>query len=212
MATVRKFSSEWRASRNVESFGCASSAIGPIEKGIHVFSVTRGQWSMIDAVLYCLDQVGRSKVSLWTWTVADYEVQCLERLRRDDRISSGMLVIDYGARNKNAAIIREWQSAFGKDAVRFVVNHAKIATIESESGFKLLLRGSMNLNFNPRFEQFDLTEGADGGFDLIKEIESELPALPMSCSNSEAVSASRVDKAFPKETLELFSGGRVWAK
>ena len=111
---------------------------------------------MIDATMACLDQTGPAAVSLWTWTVAGYEIECLERLRQDQRITSGTLIIDAGARHKNAGLIRQWKDTFGKLSVRYVVNHAKIVTIHNEA-FKLLLRGSMNLNFNPRFEQFDLT-------------------------------------------------------
>ncbi|MFO1000892.1 MAG: hypothetical protein U0936_11160 [Planctomycetaceae bacterium] len=43
----------------------------------------------IDAVLHVLDQVGPAAVSLWTWTVAEYEVQVLTRLRIDKRITAG---------------------------------------------------------------------------------------------------------------------------
>lgn len=175
-----------------------------------LFAITRGQWSMIDAVLHVLDCTGPAAVSLWTWTVAEYEVEVLTRLRADKRITSGRLVIDYGARNKNAGIIREWQGSYGADAVRYVVNHAKIATVQNDR-FKVLLRGSMNLNFNPRFENFDITEGGHD-FDLVKEIEDELPALPDDCSGADAFEASKVSSAFPQETLNLFGKVKVWAK
>jgi hypothetical protein len=164
-----------RRNRAVESFKTAADCIGTLRPGASLFAITRGQFSMIDAILACLDQAGPSEVSLWTWTVAEYEIQCMDRLRRDGRISAGTLIIDAGARVKNAALIRQWQHTFGRDSVRYVVNHAKIATIQS-ARFKLLLRGSMNLNFNPRFEQFDLTEGGDD-FAMVKRIESELQIL-----------------------------------
>lgn len=199
-----------RRARAVQSFGCAATAIGPVEPGMSLFAITRGQWSMIDAVLHVLDCTGPAAVSLWTWTVAEYEVEVLTRLRIDRRITSGRLVIDYGARNKNAGIIREWQGSFGADAVRYVVNHAKIATVQNDR-FKVLLRGSMNLNFNPRFENFDITEGGPD-FDLVKEIEDELPALPNNCTGADCFEASKVSSAFPGETLELFGGAKVWAK
>lgn len=83
-----------RRSRAVESFGNAASAIGPVAPGMSLFAVTRGQWSMIDAILHTLDCVGPSKLSLWTWTVAEYEVQTLTRLRNDQRLTAGRLVID----------------------------------------------------------------------------------------------------------------------
>jgi len=200
-----------RRTRANESFGCAAQCIGTVEAGMALFAVTRGQWSMIDAVLHVLDQVGPSKLSLWTWTVAEYEVQVLKRLREDRRVTGGRLVIDAAARTKNAGIIAEWKGSFGDGSVRYVTNHSKIARIESASGLKFLLRGSMNLNFNPRFEQFDITEGGPD-FDLVEEIEDELPLLGDNCTGKQVWAASRVGEAFEPEQLALFSGMKVWAK
>jgi hypothetical protein len=199
-----------RRERAAESFKTASECLGTLKKGSGVFAVTRGQFSMIDAVLACLDQTGPANLSLWTWTVAEYEVQVLERMMRDDRLLSGRLVIDTGARNKNMGIIRDWKASFGGESVRYVVNHAKIATIENTE-WKILLRGSMNLNFNPRFEQLDLTEGG-ADFDLVKEIEDELPILADTSTNADAYAATKLSNAFPQETLNLFQGTKVWAK
>lgn len=192
-----------------ESFANAAETIGECTAGMSLFAITRGQWSMIDAVLHCLDQVGRSKVSLWTWTVAEYEVQVLTRLRIDERITEGRLVIDHGARVKNSAIIADWKNQFGAGSVRYVINHAKIATVESESGLRFLLRGSMNLNYNPRFEQFDITEGGPE-FDLVREIEDELPTLGDNCSGAEVYAASKMENAFAPEQLTLFNTVKTW--
>lgn len=200
-----------RRSRAVESFQSAAECIGPCAPGMSLFAITRGQWSMIDAVLHVLDCVGPAKVSLWTWTVAEYEVQVLTRLRLDQRITAGRLVIDHGARHKNAAIIADWKSTYGRDSVRYVVNHAKIALIESTSGLRFLLRGSMNLNFNPRFENFDITEGGPE-FDLMRGIEDELPILGDSPNGKDVYEASKVGLAFEPQQLSLFSGAKVWAK
>lgn len=194
-----------------QSFGNAAECLGPCTAGMSLFAITRGQWSMIDAVLHVLDSVGPSKVSLWTWTVAEYEVEVLTRLRLDSRILGGRLVIDNGARAKNAGIIREWKSSFGDDSVRYVVNHSKMARIETPAGLKFLLRGSMNLNFNPRFENFDITEGGPE-FALIEEIENELPTLKDTCSGADAYSASKVGDAFDQGTLNLFGKVKVWNK
>ena len=199
-----------RREKCAESFKTASECIGILKKGSGIFALTRGQFSMIDAILACLDQTGPAAVSVWTWTVAEYEIECLTRLMNDSRLTSGRMIIDGGARNKNAEIIRSWKDGFGPDSVRYVVNHAKIATIEN-SEWKILLRGSMNLNFNPRFEQFDLTEGG-ADFDLVKEIEDELPILADSCSNTETAKATKLSSAFDTATLDIFGGIKVWAK
>jgi hypothetical protein len=199
-----------RRKRAVESFQTAAECIGKIEKGSSLFAITRGQFSMIDAILACLDQCGPAKVSLWTWTIAEYEIQCLERLRNDNRITEATLVIDHIGIKKNRTLLNQWQDQFGAQSVRFVVNHSKIATI-SDGNFTLLLRGSMNLNFNPRFEQFDLTEGGED-YELVKRIESELEILPITCNGAEVYKSSKVSSAFDKETLDLFSQTKVWAK
>lgn len=199
-----------RRARAVESFCSAAEAIGELEKSGAIFGITRGQFSMIDLILACLDQSGPAEISIWTWTVADYEVECLEALQRDGRVTAGTLIIDHGARQKNTDIIQRWQSVFGASSVRYVVNHAKLATIEN-AGWRLLLRGSMNLNCNPRFEQFDLTEGG-GDFDLVKQIERELPILQNDCSGPESYVASGLSRAWADEQLRPFAAKRVWAK
>lgn len=200
-----------RRTKAVESFANAADAIGDIHAGMSVFALTRGQWSMIDAVLHVLDCVGLAEISVWTWTVAEYEIGTLTRLRNDRRLTGGRLVIDAGARRKNAAIIADWKAAFGSDSVRYVRNHAKIATIKSASGLRLLLRGSMNLNFNPRFEQFDLTEGG-ADFDLIEQVEMGLPILNDDCTNQDVLVASGVMRSFAVSDLEIFAGVKVWQK
>lgn len=199
-----------RRKRAVESFKTAADCIGTLEPGAALFAITRGQFSMIDATLACLDQTGPADVSIWTWTVAEYEIECMQRLRTDGRIRSATLVIDHGARNKNAGLIRQWKSTFGADSVRYVVNHSKIVTISNDR-FRLLLRGSMNLNFNPRFEQFDLTEGG-ADFELVKSIERELPVLADTASGEDVYKASKVAEAFEPQQLSFFQGVKVWAK
>jgi len=199
-----------RRSQAVETFKTASDCIGKISKGMGLFAMTRGQFSMIDAVFACLDQMGPSNITVWTWTVAEYEMESMEKLMRDGRVTGGTLIIDHGARQKNRKLLQMWQSTFGKDSVRYVVNHAKIVTLQSDD-LSLLMRGSFNLNFNPRFEQFDVTEGGED-FDLVRGIEEELPILSDYCSGAEPVKASKLGNAFSLEQLDMFKGAKVWAK
>lgn len=200
-----------RRQRAVQSFKTAAECIGPVSAGLSVFAVTRGQFSMLDAVLHVLDEVGPAAITLWTWTIADYEIQRFTELALDGRITGGTLVIDHGARNKNADLIAAWKQRFGRESVRYVLNHSKIATVETAGGLRVLLRGSMNLNFNPRFEQLDVTEGGPD-FDLVREIEAELPVLPDNAPGAAVYAASKVADAFDAKTLAIFSGVRTWAK
>lgn len=165
---------------------------------------------MVDAVLHVLDVLGPSELSLWTWTIADYEVQAFVSLLRSQAITAGTLVIDSGARAKNLPLLQLWREAFGPASIRYVLTHAKIARVRSATR-KALLRGSMNLNHNPRFEQLDVTTDGDD-HDLVERIESELPVLPDDHEGRDAYVASQVGLAFSPEQLAPFKGLRRWAK
>jgi hypothetical protein len=215
METLKK-PNQSKSSRRLHakrSYQTAAECIGPIEPGMSLFAITRGQFSMIDAVLHVLDDVGLATLSIWTWAIADYEVESLERLMLDNRLTHARLIIDFSARKRNADIIARWKFLFGQDSVVYVVNHAKIATVEAADGRKVLLRGSMNLNFNPRFEQLDVTEGGLD-YELVKEIEGELPVMPDPEKTSWAKCAeiSEVKDAFSPEQLNIFKVGKIWAK
>lgn len=200
-----------RSKKAVEAFRSAKETIGEITKGYSMFGLTRGQFSMIDVITAVIDSVGSvENLSLWTWCIADYEVQCFERIVSDGRVKNATLVIDSAARQKNRAQLERWIDRFGIGTIRFVVNHAKIATIEG-GGMRVLCRGSMNLNYNPRFEQFDIDEGHPG-FDLIRKTEAELPILEMSHLNGEARKASKIEQAWKQDELKIFNPGKVWAK
>lgn len=206
---MRASSTASRRTRAVESFRTAAECIGPVHAGMSIFAITRGQFSMIDAVHHVVEACAPAKISLWTWTIADYEVQAFTSLMRKD-IAEADLLIDSGARKKNHALIQAWIGRFGAESVRHVRNHAKIALVEG-SGLRVLLRGSMNLNFNPRFEQLDVTEGGPD-FDLVRRVQSEIPVLPMSANNADVVRACKLDDAFEASQLQLFKGLKTWAK
>ncbi|CAN5411200.1 hypothetical protein BH11PLA2_BH11PLA2_34710 [soil metagenome] len=84
---TRSSSAAGRRKTAKESFGLASECIGKCEAGMALFAVTRGQWSMIDAIMHVLSEVGPSAISLWTWTVAEYEVEVLTMLQNDKRLA-----------------------------------------------------------------------------------------------------------------------------
>ena len=170
-----------RKARAVESFQSAGATIGPITKEMSLFAVTRGQFSMLDCILHCLEQIGPSQISVWTWAIADYEVEAMEGLMARQAITAGRLIVDTSADKRSGKTIGAWRKRFGDESVRIVKNHAKIARVWNDD-FHLLLRGSMNLNWNPRFEQLDITEGCPG-FDLVTRLEDELPVLPRKYSN-----------------------------
>lgn len=210
-----------RAIRSVEARRTVAECLGPVEPGLSLFAVTRGQFSMIDVVLYLLEQMGPSKLSLWTWCIADYEIECVESLMRSGAITEAVLVIDKAGEHnvgkdagemRNVHLMKRWKDQFGPRSIRVCLNHAKIATIDNGT-LKVLARGSMNLNKNPRFEQLDVTEGA-GPFGLVHEIEESLPDLDWRYTHQDLEQATGVTSLWTDESLKPFRAQalKVWAK
>ncbi len=199
-----------RRTRAIESFGSAQDCIGTIEPNMALFAITRGQFSMLDAIQVVMAQTGKSNISVWTWAIADYEVECFEAFMQSSKIDSALLVIDRAAENKNAAVIQKWRDRFGPENVRVCKNHAKIARVWNDD-WRVLLRGSMNLNFNPRFEQLDITEGGED-FEMVERIEMGLPVLRPNSSIIEANNASQLGLAFEASQLQMFDGVKKWCK
>ena len=198
-----------RRQRAVESFRSAAECIGPIVPGLSLFAITRGQWSMLDAVQHVIAEIGPCEVSVWTWAVADYEVECMAGLMANSSIIGGRLIVDRSAEVRSAQTVEAWRQRFGVGSVRVCKNHAKMARVWTAER-RVLIRGSMNLNYNARFEQADISEGGEE-FSLVERIEDELPILPARCSNSEAESASKLSLAFEASELAMFSGVKPWS-
>lgn len=200
-----------RELRAVESFRSAAECIGPVQPGLCLFGLTRGQFSMIDVVQHLLAQIGGGHVSIWTWAIAEYEVATLTGLLLRPDILSARLVVDQSADKRNPGLIEQWRQRWGPEQVRILRNHAKIVRIWNDE-LRILARGSFNLNFNPRTEQFDLDEGSPA-FDLIASIEDALPVLPRGYTSADVMAAGKLDRAFPPETLAQFvtPGAPSWA-
>ena len=194
-ARVRRERGE-RASVCLDS---ARAALAPLEPGGHVFGLTKGQFSMIDLAAAVLEKTGPADVGLWTWAIADYEVQACTAFMTDRRIRSFRLVLDYSGARRESALLSDLQSRFGLDCIRVTKTHAKIVTIATECGWRVTIRGSMNLNMNPRFEQFDVSD-ADGAFDVVSGMMAEL------WERGPALAVDQVTNATARDLLHV--GGR----
>jgi hypothetical protein len=197
-----------RRKKAVETFGNAQAAIGELYPGMSIFGITRGQFSMIDIILYLLREMGRASITVWTWAIADYETEVFSGLMQRKEIESALLVVDYSASRRNGELLAGWRALYGPGSVKVCMNHAKVARVWNED-YRFLARGSMNLNFNPRFEQFDLTEGGND-FDLVERIEAELDLLPVEHSKREAQAVTKLGMAFDLSKLEIFEANKIW--
>lgn len=202
-----------RALKAVESFQAASEAIGILSPDMHLFAITRGQWGMLEALQHCMRQLSQVDISVWTWAIARYDAGMLANLKVSGNLRSALLILDEHMRNnyqrqKNIPILDQWLADFGERSVKYVKSHAKMATI-TDGKLHFLLRGSMNLNHNPQFENFDLTEGGEDYW-LVKRIEDELPYLSREASRKDVHIASKVNQAFDGANLSIFHDIKPW--
>ena len=90
------------------------------------------------------------------------------------------MLMDWAGAQRDMPLVGDLQDRFGLDCIRVTKNHAKIVLVSTEDGWRVTLRGSMNLNANPRFEQFDVSDDlaiyatVD---DVMAEIWQRSPAL-----------------------------------
>lgn len=179
-----------RASRTcrVAKTAAAAEAIGKIERGSDVFVLTYGQFSLIDALMAILDQVGPADVSISTWTAADAHLERTAALLASANIRSFRMIVDRSFPTRQPGYCHHMLELFGEDAIRLIRTHAKFMLIRSDT-HDVVCRTSMNLNENPRLENIEVSEDrglaeffqgvVDGVWSEVAagEVRSALPAL-----------------------------------
>lgn len=173
-----------RRRRAIAGLETVRSAVGPLPPGVSLIGITHGRFSLVDLLAHTLEQLGGgAQLSVWSLVVGGFEVVCLERFVQLGLLADGpSLILDRSSEQRAPELIDRWRGALGP--VRVCFNHSKMLRIEA-GGRRVLVRGSMNLNENPRFEQFDLTCGGPE-FDLVAAVESRLEVLPAMSSNADA--------------------------
>jgi hypothetical protein len=140
--------------------GPAEIAIAGLVRGGRVVGLTKGQFSMLDLLRAVLDMTGPADVRLSTWTAGIRDVEGARLLLDSGRMTSLRLYVDRSFPSRQPAYCAAVQRTFGDAAIRMSRIHAKIATVHG-GGWAVAIRGSMNLNKNPRIEQFDIDDSPE---------------------------------------------------
>lgn len=133
----------------------AAEAIAELTLGNEIYGFTKGQFSLLDMLKALVEKTGPCHLVLSTWTAASKEIDELASLMTSGALLSTRWLIDYTFVRRDrsaAACIRE---RFGMDSMRVANTHSKFAVFSNDA-WQLVLRSSMNLNMNPRFEDFTL--------------------------------------------------------
>ena len=135
----------------------AADFIGTVTPRMHIFGVSKGQFSLVDVLRHLSDQIGRCRLSLSTWTVARADLDELQELTNEARFSSIRVLIDFSFQRRQPGLIATIRRRFGNEAVVVTRNHCKFLLMATDR-FHLVCRTSMNLNFNPRLEDVEIKD------------------------------------------------------
>lgn len=180
----------------------ARRCIGKIEKGVDVFGLTKGDFSMIDILRHVAAEIGPCRVDVGTWTAASAEIGQAFDMLNDGNITEMRFLVDRSFPARQPKYYNAIRGKFGSDCVRLARFHAKFILLENDE-YSVAVRTSMNLNLNERIEFYELSEGSPiSGY--LKQIVEHHFAMPLEDSyngfkdldiNDEASSPVRVVSA-----------------
>src|SRR4051812_6821730 len=120
-----------RQQRAAVCLDVAAAALADFTRGSHIFGLTKGQFSMIDLVAAVLDRVGAADVAVWTWCIAEYEVEAVSAFIADGRIRQFRMLMDWAGAQRDMPLVGDLQDRFGLDCIRVTKNHAKIVLVST---------------------------------------------------------------------------------
>ncbi|QHO91937.1 hypothetical protein CWT12_12320 [Actinomyces sp. 432] len=137
----------------------AADTIQGFTHGVDICGLTMGQFSLLDLIDATLHITGPAHVTISTWSAGFYDIEAAERFRDSGRLLSIRFVMDNGRKRGQANAV-DVASVFGAENIRATKSHAKFVTIRNDA-WNVLITTSMNLNLNPRIEQFEMTDDPD---------------------------------------------------
>lgn len=171
----------------------AARAVIGLRPGGRVVGMTKGQFSMIDLIRAVLDITGPAHLQLSTWTAGIRDTKNAGFLFTDGRLLSVRWLVDRSFATRQPAYCAALVRIFGKEAIRCTRTHAKVALIKNDD-WSISIRSSMNLNKNPRFENFDIDDNGPI-FDLFA---AHFADMETSMAEGPSVPTSEVDAVFER--------------
>lgn len=165
-----------KARHRLSKVANARDTIEGFGPGIDIVGLTYGQFSLLDLIEAALEVTGLADVTISTWSAGFYDVEAAVRFRDNGLLRSCRFLMDSSAK-RGQATPGDVADLFGPDSVRTSRSHAKFVLIRNED-WAVVITSSMNLNLNPRLEQFEMTDDVDryDFFDtFVQSVWTDLP-------------------------------------
>jgi len=138
-----------------------------------IFGFTKGQFSLIELIEATLERVGPSHIFVSTWTATSADLAKILNFLDSKLLKSVSFLIDFTFQRRQPAVAHKIRTTFGRNSIRITRNHAKFFQIWNDRDWHLTCKTSMNLNQNPRFEDFDISNDLDL-FEFLQNIRAEI--------------------------------------
>lgn len=136
----------------------AATALSGFSQAVDVVGITKGQFSLAELIAAALEKTGPAALTLSTWTAANADLADVEQLLKAGAITRARFLIDLTLQRRFPAIAQTMRDRFGVRSIRITRNHSKFFQLHApERGWTVTCKTSMNLNTNPRLENFDIT-------------------------------------------------------
>lgn len=144
-----------RQLRDFRRLETAREVVEAFDRDVELFGFTKGQFSLVQLIEACLELTGPASLTISTWTAARTDLTEILALLDSGSLTGTRWLVDFSLQRRSPELANKLRKQFGEDAIRVAKNHAKFAMIINDK-WSLVLRTSMNLNHNPRFEDFTL--------------------------------------------------------
>jgi hypothetical protein len=148
---VRERKRDIRDLRRRESAADAVSGLNI--DGREIFGLTKGQFSLTDMIDAILAITGPAELHVSTWTAANTDVSKMLDMIGSGRLTAARWLVDVTFVRRAPQLAARIREAFGADAIRVTRTHAKFSVVRNAT-WSVVVRTSMNLNHNPRLEDF----------------------------------------------------------
>lgn len=180
----------------------AKDFLEPLTPNVSRFGFSKGHFSLIDIIEELFRLLPGGDFTLSTWTAARADLGRLQKLIETRPVNSFRLLIDSTFQSRQPALLHALRNTYSKDSIRITKNHAKFLLYSCEN-YRIVIRTSMNLNHNPRFENIDLCDNPDL-FDFVDKLMNHIWEAN---SADEQINASTKDLARQFQKLRPFAVG-----
>lgn len=143
---------ELRDQRRLQS---AAEALAGFDRDVTIYGFTKGQFSLIQLITEALRITGPGELTLSTWTAANSDVSEVLAFCESGLVTRARWIVDLTFTKRSPQLAQRIRHVFGDDAIRVAKNHSKYALIGNDA-WRVCIHTSMNLNHNPRFENFEI--------------------------------------------------------